>query len=57
MEGKIKTVKGIGDEAVGSFDSQSNRYWLLVVKRGQVTYQVSGDNEDLVHKVAVAALR
>jgi len=57
MEGKIKTVKGIGDEAVGSFDSQSNRYWLLVVKRGQVTYQVSGDNEDLVRKVAVAALR
>jgi len=57
MEGKIKTVKGIGDEAVGSFDSQSNRFWLLVVKRGQVTYQVSGDSEDLVRKVAVTALR
>jgi len=57
MEGKIKPIKGIGDEAVGSFDSQSNRYWLLVVKRGQVTYQVSGDNEDLVRKVAVAALK
>jgi len=57
MEGKIKPVKGIGDEAVGSFDSQTNRYWLLVVKRGQMTYQVSGDNEDLVHKVAVAALK
>ena len=57
MEGNIKTVKGIGDEAVGSFDSQSNRYWLLVVKRGKVTYQVSGDNEEFVRKVAVAALR
>jgi len=57
MEGEIKPIKGIGDEAVGSFDSQSNRYWLLVVKRGQVTYQVSGDNEDLVRKVAVAALK
>ena len=54
---EIKPVKGIGDEAVGSFDSESNRYWLLVVKRGQVTYQVSGDNEDLVRKVAVAALK
>ena len=57
MEGKIKPVKGIGDEAVGSFDGQSNRYWLLVVKRGKVTYQVSGDNEDLVCKVAAAALK
>jgi len=57
MEGKIKPLKGIGDEAVGSFDSELNRYWLLVVKRGQVTYQVSGDNEDLVRKVAVAALK
>ena len=56
MEGEIKPITGIGDEAVGSFDSQTNRYWLLVVKRGQVTYQVSGDNEDLVRKVAVAAL-
>jgi len=57
MEEKIKPIIGIGDEAVGSFDSQSNRYWLLVVKRGQVAYQVSGDNEDLVRKVAVAALK
>ena len=57
MEGEIKPIKGIGDEAVGSFDSQSNRYWMLVVKRGQATYQVSGDNEDLVRKVAITALK
>jgi hypothetical protein len=57
MEGKIKPIKGIGDEAVGSFDSQSNRYWLLVVKRKQVTFQASGDNEDLVRKVAKVALK
>jgi len=46
MDGEIKHVKGIGDEAVGALDSESNRYWLLVVKRGQVTYQVSGNNEN-----------
>ena len=56
MEGKIKPVKGIGDEAVVSFDSQSKRYWLLAVKRGQVAYQVSGDNEDLVRKIAMTTL-
>ena len=57
MGEEIKTVRGIGDEAVGSFDSESNRYWLLVVKRKQVAFQVSGDNEDLVHKVAAVALK
>jgi hypothetical protein len=57
MEGKIKSHKGIGDEAVISFDSETKRYWLLVVKRGKVTFQVSGDNEDLVDKVADAALQ
>ena len=57
MEGEIKRVMGIGDEAVGAIDSESNRYWLLVVKRGQVTYQVSGNNEELVRKVAATALR
>jgi len=57
MEGKIMPLEGVGDEAVGSFDSQSNRYWLLFVKRGKVACQVSGDSEDLVRKVAVAALK
>ena len=57
MEGEIKPYKGIGDEAVISFDSETHRYWLLLVKREKVTYQVSGDNEDLVGKVAGAALQ
>ena len=57
MEGEIKPVKGIGDEAVVAIDSESNRYWLLVVKRGQVTYQVSGNNEKFVRKVAATALK
>ncbi len=57
MEGEIKPFKGIGDEAVISFDSETHRYWLLVVKREKVTFQVSGDSEDLVGKVAGAALK
>jgi len=57
MGEKIKPVRKIGDEAVGSFDSESNRYWLLVVKRKQVAFQVSGDNEDLVQKVADVTLK
>lgn len=57
MEGKIKRLKGIGDEAVMSFDSTTERYWLLVVKRKMAAYQVSGDDEELVLKVAAAALK
>ncbi|MCJ7600127.1 MAG: hypothetical protein MUO63_01340 [Desulfobulbaceae bacterium] len=56
-EGEVKHLTGLGDEAVISFDGELKRYWLLVVKRGQVTYQVSGDNEDLVRKVAGVALK
>lgn len=57
MDGEITHLEGIGDEAVLSFDREAGRYWLLVVKRGQVTYQVSGDNEDMVRKIAVAAVK
>jgi hypothetical protein len=57
MDGEITHLEGIGDEAVMSFDGEAGRYWLLVVKRGQVTYQVSGDNEDMVRKIGVAAVR
>lgn len=39
-----------------AFDKEAKRYWLLVVKRGLVTLQVSGDDPDQVRQVAAAAL-
>lgn len=57
MEGEIKHVQGTGDEAVISFDGESGRYWLVAVKRGEVTYQVSGDNEEMVRKIALTAVQ
>jgi hypothetical protein len=52
MEGEVKHLPGLGDEAVISFDGDSKRYRLLAVKRGQAALQVSGDSEKLVGKVA-----
>lgn len=57
MDGEINHLEGIGDEAVLSFDREAGRYWLLFVKRGEVTCQVSGDNEDMVRKIAATALK
>ncbi|MHB8810863.1 MAG: hypothetical protein ACYC9M_12755 [Desulfobulbaceae bacterium] len=57
MEEGVTKVDGLGDEAALSFDKDANRYWLLVVKRGLVTLQVSGVDKDMVHRVAAAALQ
>lgn len=57
MEDGVSKVDGLGDEAALSFDKEANRYWLLVVKRGLVTLQVSGVDKDLVQQVATAALQ
>lgn len=56
LEGEVTQVTGLGDEAVLTFDREAKRYWLLVVKRGRVTLQVSGDDKDQVRQVAAAAL-
>lgn len=54
--GEVTQVAGLGDEAVMTFDRETKRYWLLVVKRGRVILQVSGDDKDQVRQVAAAAL-
>lgn len=56
QEGEITKIDDLGDEAVLAFDKEAERYWLLVVKRGLVTLQVSGNNPDQVRQVAAAAL-
>lgn len=57
MEDEVTNVDGLGDEAALSFDKEANRYWLLVVRRGLVTLQVSGTDKDQVQQVAAAALQ
>lgn len=57
MDGELKQIQGLGEEAVISFDMESGRYWLLAFRRDRATYQISGDNEELVRKVAEAALQ
>jgi hypothetical protein len=56
LEGEVTNVPGLGDEAVMTYDEESMRYWLLVVKRGQLTFQVSGDDPDTIHRLAEVVL-
>lgn len=56
LPGKVEKIEGLGDEAVMSYDSESMRYWLLVGKRGQVAFQVSGDDPDTIRRLAEVVL-
>jgi hypothetical protein len=56
LRGKVENIAGLGDEAVMTYDEESMRYWLLVVKRGQVTFQVSGDDPDTIRRLAEVVL-
>lgn len=56
LTGKVEKVERLGDEAVMAYDEESMRYWVLVVKRGQVAFQVSGDDPDMVRRLAEVAL-
>jgi hypothetical protein len=56
QEGELSNIDGLGDEAVLAFEPEAKRYWLLAVKRGVVTLQVSGDDKEQVRQVGAAAL-
>lgn len=56
QEGELSNIDGLGDEAVIAFEPEAKRYWLLAVKRGVVTLQVSGDDKEQVRQVGAVAL-
>lgn len=56
LTGEVENIDGLGDEAVMTYDEESMRYWLLVGKQGRVAFQVSGDDPDMLLRLAEVTL-
>lgn len=51
-----KSVSGVGDGAFVTFDDETKRYSLTAFKRGAVTIQITGEQQDWVRRIALLAL-